>query len=128
MKLINRMNDFTINDNKGFKIAFGDIVVSICTHNFIEAMFAMRHNGVVGEMISNSPTALITPQDIPIFTFNNAEICIFNQKTDECLNKEIIDPYADDYEEFVDPEELVDILIKVRDYSKQYRGKIESEE
>lgn len=118
MKMLDRMFNFTVHDNRGFQIAFGDIVVSVCAHNYLDSFDAMEGNGISGDMAKDFS---LSPKDIPFFTFNNAEICIFNQVTEEKLNKTFLYPDADDYEEYVDPDMLVDILIKVREYVSELR-------
>lgn len=121
MDLLDHFDDFTILGNKSFKIKYGNIIVSICCHNPIISLFDMRKNGVIGKEIENKN--IFDPMDIQCFTFDGAEICIFNSKTKENLNSIIISPYADDYEESVDPYSLIDILIKVRDYVNSNENK-----
>lgn len=114
--MLDKFYNFTVQNNSGFKIAYGDIVISICTHNYLDSFSAMEGNGICGDKAKDLS---LMPKDIPLLTFNNAEVCIFNQRTGENLNKKIICPDADDYEEYIDPEMFIDILIKVRDYAKE---------
>ena len=114
--MLDKFYNFTVHDNSGFHIAYGDIVISVCAHNYLDSFSAMEGNGRCGDKARDFN---LMPKDIPFFTFNNAEVCIFNQKTDEKLNKKIIRPDADDYEEYINPEMLIDILIKARDYAKE---------
>lgn len=116
MKLLNRFDAYTIQSNSEFKVAFGDIVVSVSCHNYLDAYKAMEGNGIVGQNIDFSKM----PRDLMLLTFNanNVEIYIFNQETDECLSAYFCDN-ADDYDGIIygaTPVELVDILIRVRDY------------
>lgn len=113
MKLLDKFDEFTVQDNSGFKIAFGDIVVSVACHNYLDAFTSMQGNGLVGSNLKWNET----PRDLMCLTFNNAEVCVFNQKTDE----NITELFTDDYDEYsgcgwVEPIRLVDILVKVKEY------------
>lgn len=51
-KLLDKFYDYTIQDNSGFKIAIGDLVVSVACHNYIDAYDEMNGNGIAGSNIS----------------------------------------------------------------------------
>lgn len=87
---------FTIIDNMGFKITFGDVVVAVCADDVTDKS-----------------------KDKLLYTYNDAVVCIYNRRTHELLNKFFIGPHADDYRVPVNPENLVDILIKVKAYTSQ---------
>ncbi len=117
MKVIDKFNDFTVQDNMGFKIAFGDIVVSVCSHNYLDAMLSMEGNGLAGRNIDYSNS----PRNMMALTFDNAEICIFNQQTDETITELFID--NNNYDAYsgcgwISPDSFVDVLVKVREYTK----------
>lgn len=118
MRILDKFYDYTIDRNQGFKLAFGDIIVSVVSHipcdSYEETMVG---NGISGSNISFNTD----PKDLIAFTFgsNNVELSIFNQKTDEVLTGKYCADLSgyDDYEEILygfTPFELVDILVKVK--------------
>lgn len=118
MKMLYRFDDYTIQGNEGFKLIFGDILVSVACHNQLDAMCKMQNeqNGIVGKNIDYTKMA----SDMMALTFEskNAEVAIINLNTDEYMT-DMFTPLADDYCNIaygVTPGQLIDILIKVREY------------
>lgn len=64
-KLLDKFYDYTIQDNSGFKIAIGDLVVSVACHNYLDAYDEMNRNGIAGSDISIEKM----PSDLMAFTF-----------------------------------------------------------
>lgn len=117
-KLLNKFYNYTIQDNSGFKIAIGDLVVSVACHNYLDAYNKMNENGIAGSDISIEKM----PSDLMAFTFdgNNTEVAVFNQKTGEYVTDEFTD-LADDYDNIaygVSSLELIEILVNVKNYEK----------
>lgn len=117
-KLLDKFYDYTIQDNSSFKIAIGDLVVSVACHNYLDAYDEMNGNGIVGSNISIEKM----PSDLMAFTFygNNTEVAVFNQKTGEYVTDEFTD-LADDYDNIaygVSSLELIEILVNVKNYEK----------
>lgn len=118
MRILDKFYDYTIDRNQGFKLAFGDIIVSVVSHIPCDSYEkTMMGNGIAGRNISFNTD----PKDLIAFTFesNNVELSIFNQKTDEVLTGKYCADLSgyDDYEEILygfTPFELVDILVKVK--------------
>ena len=118
-RILDKFYDYTIDRNRGFKLAFGDIVVSVVSHIPCDSYEqTMKGNGIVG----NNIDFMTDPKDLISFTFgsNNVELMIFNQKTGENLTgKYCFDLNGfDNYEEILygfTPFELVDILVRVKE-------------
>lgn len=116
--LLDKFYDYTIQGNSGFKIAIGDLVVSVACHNHLDAYDEMNGNGIAGSNINIEKM----PSDLMAFTFdgNNTEVAVFNQKTGEYVTNEFTD-LADDYDNIaygVIPSELIEILVNVKNYKK----------
>lgn len=117
-EIYNKFNDYTLQGNMGFKIAIGNLVVSVACHDFLDAYADMENKGIVKKSIDFTTM----PKSLPIFTFysNNTEVAIFDKTTGEYLT----DKFVTDADIYVDvaygisPIELIDILIKVREYEK----------
>lgn len=113
MRLLDKFDEFTVQDNSGFKVAFGDIVVSVVCHNHLDAFNSMQGNGLVGKNIDWSKM----PRDLMCLTFHNAEVCVFNQKTDENITEQFVEDYSEyDGCGWINPMQLVDVLVKVKEY------------
>lgn len=118
MKILDKFYDYTIDRNKSFKLAFGDIVVSVASHIPCESYEeTMKGNGIAGHNID----FMTDPKDLIAFTFgsNNVELVIFNQMTDEILTGKYCSEMNgyDEYEGILygsTPFDLVDILVKVK--------------
>ena len=119
MKILDKFYDYTIQENMGFKLAFGDIIVSVVSHipqdSYEETM---KGNGISGNNIS----FITKPKDLIAFTFgsNNVELEIFNQKTEENVTEKYCFDFNgfDEYEGILygfTPFELVDILVRVKE-------------
>lgn len=112
-KLLDKFYDYTIQDNSCFKIAIGDLVVSVACHNYLDAYNKMNENGIAcSDIIEKMPSDLIA------FTFdgNNTEVVVFNQKTGKYVTDEFTD-LANDYDNIaygVSPLELIEILVNVK--------------
>ena len=111
MKILDKFLDYTIQGNIGFKLAFGDIIVSIISHIPQESY---------EETMKGDNISFMT--DLTLFTFgsNNVELEIFNQKTGE----NVTEKYCFDFDGFNEykgilygftPFELVDILVRVKE-------------
>lgn len=119
MRMLDKFYDYTIQKNAGFKLTFGDIVVSVACHNPVDSYDeTMRDNGLVGRNIDYATN----PNELFAFTFNgnNVELAIFNQKTHEYLTGKYCSNYAgyDECDKILygfSPFELVDILVRVKD-------------
>lgn len=114
-KLLDKFDDYTIQDNMGFKIVIGNLVVSVACHNYMNAYSNMEGNGIVEKDLDYSKM----PRDLMVFTFctDNTEVVVFDKKTGEYLTDKFID--TDDYDNIaygVSPLELIDILVKVKEY------------
>lgn len=94
-KLLDKFYDYTIQNNSSFKIAIGDLVVSVTCHNYLDAYGEMDGNGIAGSDISIEKM----PSDLMAFTFygNNTEVVVFNQKTGEYVTDEFIYEHYDGY-------------------------------
>lgn len=117
-EIYNKFSDYTIQGNMGFKIAIGNLVVSVACHDFLDAYADMENKGIVKKSIDFTTM----PKSLPIFTFysNNTEVAIFDKTNGEYLTDKFVadaDIYAD-VAYGVSPVELIDILIKVREYEK----------
>ena len=118
MKLLDKFNDYTMSFNEGFKLAFGNILVSVACHNQLDALCEMKdsENGIVGKSINLVKTA----SDLMAFTFggDNTEVAIIDLETDEYITSKFTN-LADDYYNIaygVTPKQLVDILLEVTNY------------
>ena len=116
-KLLDRFDDYTIHENIGFKIKIGRLVVNVVCHNYLDAYAKMEieNNGVVGRNIDFSKI----PRNFQAFTFcgDNAEVVVFDQDTGKYVTDKFIE--ADEHDNIaygVSPMELIDVLVKVRDY------------
>lgn len=124
-KYLDKFDAYTISTNSGFKIAFGDYVISLCCHNELDAMDAMEGNGRCGERIKKEREEngylSINQADLSFFTFgeHNAELRVFDQKTDECLTSQFIEADDDQIAYGVSPSMLLDVLIKVRENAEK---------
>lgn len=117
MKRTVYFDDYSIQDNEGFKITFGNLVVSVCCHNYLGAYSKMDDNGIKVDFNK-------FPREIGLFTFNeyNTEVAVFDKETGDFLTDKFVDCAGDDVANGVSPSELIDILVKVRDYSKNKSG------
>ena len=120
MNMLDTFYDYTIQGNEGFKIKFGNILVSLCCHNQLDAMSKMEsdQNGIVGKNINYSKMA----SDMMAFTFisNNTEVAVIDLETGEYIT-DTFTTFAYDYNNIaygVTPEELVNILVKVKEHKK----------
>lgn len=67
-KILDKFYDYTIDRNQGFKLAFGDIVVSIASHIPCDSYKeTMEDNGIAGEGIDY----MTNPKDLIAFTFGS---------------------------------------------------------
>jgi len=123
-KMVSKLFDYTCNCNKGFKIAFGDVIVSLVCRNYLDAYSEMEK-----ENIQNYETLDIheMPCDLQYFTFksNNNILAVYNQKTDEYLTKQFVDGIAQNEEcdalaYGVTPIQLVEILVRVKVYCESH--------
>ncbi len=130
---LDKFKDFTINRNESFKININDIIVSVSCRNYADAIMNMadEKNGEIGTKLhdafengSKNPFE-ISPMNVPFFTFDNAEICIFETETtnSEGWHKEITDMFCDNVSVGVAPLhsalEFIEICNKVLEYSKR---------
>ena len=123
-KFLDKFYDYTVNDNSAFKVALGDVIVSISVRNALEANSKMMEdeNGLIGKNMS----FLDDPNSHSYFTFesDNMELKIFNQYTWEDFTEKYcgdMPGYNDFYKVVYDvtPFELVDILVRVRNDVKE---------
>ena len=123
-KFLDKFYDYTVNNNSAFKIAFGDVIVSISVRNALDANSKMMEDG--NGLIGRNMSFLDDPNSHSYFTFesDNMELKIFHQNTME----DFTEKYCGDmpgYDEFykvvydVTPFELVDILVRVRNDVKE---------
>jgi hypothetical protein len=120
MKMLDEFYDYTTQGNEGFKIRFGNILVSVCCHNQLDAMSKMEseQNGIVGKNIDYSKMA--SGMMALTFISNNTEVAIIDLYTEEYVT-DTFTTFADDYSNIaygITPFELVNILVKVKDYQK----------
>lgn len=124
--------DFTTSRNNGFKLNINNIIVSVVCHNDADAIECMAEekNGIIGKRLSKEfehgtkNVFDVLPTDIPFFTFNNADICIFetDPSKDPDYHNDITDKFCDNTDGCIAPLhsaiDFIEICNKVLAYSK----------
>ena len=114
-RIVKEFKNFTSQMNQGFKIAFPNrLVVSVVFFD---------HNATEGWKEDTDKIERIDIKNTPIFTFNQADLCVFNQDTNEyltglfCKEMENYDEYNEEVI-FINPIQLTEILTKVSQYTR----------
>lgn len=109
-RLIERFKNYTSDLNQGFKVAFdNNLVVSIAFFD---------HN--CEEMFDENNKIIETMKE-PIFTFNQADLCVFNQVTDENMTEKFCSD-MEGYSEYegqvimIEPKDLAKVMYDVSNY------------
>jgi hypothetical protein len=109
-RLVKEFKNYTCQMNQGFKVAFPNrLVVSV-------AFF----DHTLSESYDESNTR-IEPTKMPIFTFNQADLMVFHQDTEENFTEIFCKDYDNynDYDNelgYVDSVQLADVMAKVAQY------------
>lgn len=90
-KLVERLKNFTVQNNSGFKIALGEYIVSVAFSD---------HNG--SETIKEDGE-FITPKEMFVFTFKQADMMVFLKESGDPVTEE----FAEDLEGYSYYEQLV---------------------